>query len=216
MKFQSRKLNNIVLYTLVIAGIVCMILAFYPTNSAQKKASLTSQPIVAEANQQEKIGQEIQVLAAQTDPSPTPAIQKVIASTAPAMTPSPTIAANTGNISQSAITATPSPAATPTAAPSTEQVSLSINGGTIMSVDVPSESNQCEVLNTALNQGKIQSLNMRYNQDMQTYAVYQINGVGKENSVWWVYKVNGVSPSQGCSNIKVHNDDSIIWEYKGS
>lgn len=96
------------------------------------------------------------------------------------------------------------------------QVSLSINGEASFSVEVPEGSNQCDVLSRALDQGKISSLNMRYDSNYGTYAVYQINEIGKENSVWWVYKVNGQSPSQGCSYIKVNNSDNIEWKYVGS
>lgn len=95
-------------------------------------------------------------------------------------------------------------------------VSLSIAGSSVGSFEIPQGSNQCDVLTQALSQGKIQSLNMRYNSDMGTNAVYQINGVGKENSVWWTFKVNGQSPSQGCSYIKTNSGDSVLWEYIGN
>jgi hypothetical protein len=57
---------------------------------------------------------------------------------------------------------------------------------------------------------------MRYNADYGTNAVYQINGIGKENAVWWGFKVNGQSPTQGCSYIKVNNGDNVLWEYAGN
>jgi hypothetical protein len=218
MKRRNSRFNNIVIFTLVAVGIICMILAFYPTSSVQKKASLSVQQSVTEATLQEEIDQETQTPVTQMKPSSAPILQKVTTSIAPTATPSPTTSATGGNTSSSAITANPSPSPTaiPTTAPVLEQVFLSINGGTVLSIDVSSGANQCDVLNAALSQGKIQSLNMRYNQDMQTYAVYQIDGVGKESAVWWVYKVNNTSPSQGCSYVKAHTGDSIIWEYKGS
>lgn len=95
-------------------------------------------------------------------------------------------------------------------------VSLSINGSSVGSFEILQGSNQCDVLTQALSQGKIQSLNMRYNNDMGTNAVYQINGIGKENTVWWGFKVNGQSPSQGCSYIKVNDGDNVLWEYVGN
>lgn len=96
------------------------------------------------------------------------------------------------------------------------QVSVAVNPGGSFSLTIPSGSNQCDVLNKALSDGKISSLTMRFNNSLGTYAVYQINGVGKDNAVWWTYKVNGQSPSQGCSFIKVNNGDRIEWNYIGS
>lgn len=96
------------------------------------------------------------------------------------------------------------------------QVNLSINGGGSFSVNVDQGNNQCDVLKKALEEGKINSLNMQYNIIYNSYAVYQINGIGKENSVWWVYTVNEISPTQGCSYIKANNGDNIEWKYIGS
>jgi hypothetical protein len=83
-------------------------------------------------------------------------------------------------------------------------------------VSIPDGANQCDVLSKALEQGKITQLNMRYDSNYKTYAVYQINGLGKENSIWWVYKVNGQSPNQGCSYIKANSGDNIEWRYIGT
>jgi len=96
------------------------------------------------------------------------------------------------------------------------KVSLSIGGSSVETIDLPAGANQCDVLTQALSQGKIQSLNMRYNNDMGTNAVYQINGIGKENTVWWIFKINGQSPSQGCSYIKVNDGDNTEWNYLGN
>ena len=104
----------------------------------------------------------------------------------------------------------------PISAPQGLKVSLSIGNSSVGSIDLSNGANQCDVLSQALSQGKIQSLNMRYNNDMGTNAVYQINGVGKENAVWWTFKVNGQSPSQGCSYIKVGNGDNVEWSYIGN
>ncbi|MFA6017477.1 MAG: DUF4430 domain-containing protein [Patescibacteria group bacterium] len=104
----------------------------------------------------------------------------------------------------------------PTSAPQGLKVSLTINGSSVGEIDVNVGANQCDVLSQALSQGKIQSLNMRYNNDLGTNAVYQINGIGKENAVWWGYKVNSQSPSQGCSYVKVNNGDNTQWSYLGN
>jgi hypothetical protein len=104
----------------------------------------------------------------------------------------------------------------PTSTPQNFKISLKINDLSVGSIDVSQGANQCDVLSQALLQGKIQSLNMRYNNDLGTNAVYQINGIGKENSVWWTFKVNGQSPSQGCSYIKVGSNDNAEWSYIGN
>jgi hypothetical protein len=57
---------------------------------------------------------------------------------------------------------------------------------------------------------------MRYDNNLGTNAVYQINGIGKDNAVWWVYKVNGQSPNQGCNFIKVNDGDKAEWSYLGN
>lgn len=110
----------------------------------------------------------------------------------------------------------PNPTPIPTNTTPTFQVNFSITGSPNLTVDIPEGSNQCDVLSKALEQGKIQSLNMRYDKNLETYAVYQINGLGKENTVWWVYTVNGQSPSQGCSYIKANSGDNIEWKYIGT
>lgn len=102
-----------------------------------------------------------------------------------------------------------------TNAPQTVQVKLTINGSLVGTVEIPQDANQCDILSRAKDQGKITSLLMKYDNSLGTNGVYQINGVGKENTLWWVYKVNGQSPSQGCSYIKANNGDAVVWEYKG-
>lgn len=117
-------------------------------------------------------------------------------------------------------TSTPAPVSTatptPTPAPVSLQVSLIINSTNVGMIALNDGANQCDVLLKALEQGKINSLNMRYDSNLGTNAVYQINGTGKENSVWWTYKVNGESPKQGCSYIKVNNGDRVEWSYLGN
>ena len=106
--------------------------------------------------------------------------------------------------------------ASPTAIPTKLKVALSINGESVGQVDMKSDQNHCDVLREALSQKKIKSLDMRYNKDFKTNVVYLINGVGKKDSVWWGFKINGKSPDQGCSYLKVKNGDSSDWSYLGN
>ncbi len=145
------------------------------------------------------------ILQAKVDPSPNPKITpvatpKVIADAVPA------------------VVSVPIPVPTPisTSTPSTIQVTLSVNGEAGFDLSLGLGTNQCDVLVAAANQGKISSLNMRYDQNLQSNAVYQINGVGRENSVWWVYTINGKSAAKGCSHLGVVDNDVIEWRYIGS
>jgi hypothetical protein len=85
-----------------------------------------------------------------------------------------------------------------------------------MKVELPTDSDHCEVLKKALEQGKITGLDMRYQEEYQTNGIYVINGIGKPDSPWWVYKINGSDASLGCSQIKVAPGDKILWEYLGT
>lgn len=96
------------------------------------------------------------------------------------------------------------------------KVSLSINGSLVGQIDMKNSQNHCDVLSEALSQKKIKSLDMRYNKDFKTSVVYQINGIGKKDSVWWGFKINGQSPDQGCRYIKVKNGDNSDWSYLGN
>ncbi|PJA55894.1 hypothetical protein CO165_01150 [Candidatus Roizmanbacteria bacterium CG_4_9_14_3_um_filter_33_18] len=111
---------------------------------------------------------------------------------------------------------TPSPTVVPTKTEQNVKVSLSINDLPAGQVDMKSNQNHCDVLSEALSQKKIKSLDMRYNKDFKTSVVYQINGIGKKDSVWWGFKVNSKSPDQGCSYINVKNGDSSDWSYLGN
>ncbi|MFA5770223.1 MAG: DUF4430 domain-containing protein [Patescibacteria group bacterium] len=104
----------------------------------------------------------------------------------------------------------------PTAIPTKLKVALSINGVSVGQINMKSSQNHCDVLTQALSQKKIKSLDMRYNKDFKTSVVYLINGVGKKDSVWWGFKINGQSPDQGCSYIKVKNGDNSDWSYLGN
>jgi len=110
----------------------------------------------------------------------------------------------------------PSPTVVPTKTKQNVKVSLSINGSPVGQIDMTSDQNQCDVLTQALEQKKIKSLDMRYNKDFKTSVVYLVNGIGKKDSIWWGFKVNGKLPDQGCSYIKVKNGDSTDWSYLGN
>jgi hypothetical protein len=92
-------------------------------------------------------------------------------------------------------------------------VSLSVNGVYMGKATLASTSNQCDVLSEALNAGLISNLDMRYNSQYKTYAVYVINNTGDSNAIWWTYQVNGKSPPYGCSSTAVHSGDSVNWQY---
>lgn len=169
----------------------------------------------------------ILALNAQATPAPAPTSQiSLLPSPSPSLSPSP----SPTSLPKTAIkpspipTPTSTPAPTPTPVPanssSTEankpRVQLSINGGGSLSVEVSDGNNQCDVLSKALEQGKISQLNMRYDSNYGSYAVYQINNLGSESTVRWVYKVNGQSPNLGCSYIKANSGDNIEWSYQGS
>ena len=162
-------------------------------------------------------------------PTSTPTVTPVPTSTAvykptATATPKPNLPSTQNTTSQSNQNSNPQltnipPTATPqptSQAAQNFQVNLKINGSPVGGVNVSNGQNQCDVLNDALSQGKIASLNMKYDNGLGTYGIYQINGIGKENSIWWVYKVNGNPPNQGCSYIKAASSDNVEWEYKGS
>jgi len=201
MQYLNRFKNQILKSPLVTAAIVCFVIAlsvfiFGGEKSAQVKGVARVAPTNA-LSPTEKPKDEI-VASPTKIPTPTPT---------PAQTNNSTQSQSNSQVSTS-----------PTSSQTQQKISanLSINGGLVGSVSVASGVNQCDLLSQALSQGKISSLNMKYDNSLGTYGVYQINGIGKENTVWWVYKINGNSPTQGCSYIKVNEGDSVEWEYKGS
>lgn len=97
--------------------------------------------------------------------------------------------------------------------PATIAVSLSINGSRKGEVSIEPGKNHCDVLNQALADGTIDSLDLRWNAAWKTYGVYKINGQGEDNTINWVYEVNGKSPHVGCSLAKPAAGDTINWKY---
>lgn len=191
--------TKLILLILISLGITFFILAL-KSESVKLKSSDIQLPAYTSTNDKshESSKPEATLTASKNKPSrPTPSL-------------SPTPQASTTNNSS------PTPSSTPSPTIQAFQVNLSVTGSPSITINVPEGSNQCDVLSKALEQGKISSLNMQYDKTYETYAVYQINGIGKENSVWWVYTVNGQSPPQGCSYIKANNGDSIEWKYIGS
>lgn len=196
MNKLAKKHKKIFLLILICLGVLSAIFALQP-DSVDIKTTKQSQ----------NIEQEAKILPT---PSSVPSFKpKVIKTSAPSPTSIPT--------TQPTYAPTPSsePSAQLTSNPSFE-VNVSVNGAPSFAVLVNEGANQCDVLTKALEQNKITQLNMRYESNYQSNAVYQINNIGKENSVWWVYKVNGISATKGCSFIKSNKGDSILWEYKGS
>lgn len=107
---------------------------------------------------------------------------------------------------------------TPTPQPQSDKavISVTIEGASSFVVSLEKGKNQCDVLSQALSDKKITNLTMKYDSSLDSYGVYQINGLGKENAVWWTYTVNGKSPTQGCNHIAANNGDSVKWQYVGS
>lgn len=85
-----------------------------------------------------------------------------------------------------------------------------------MTINLPSGSDHCAVLTRALADGKINELDMRFNEEFKTNSVFIINGIGKTDSPWWVYKINGTDAPAGCTQVKVAPGDKILWEYLGT
>ncbi len=191
---------------LVIAAIICFAIA------------IAIPFLVRDADKNEvKAVQNKIILTPTQNPTPTKNEESVKGQTTsnfPTLTP--TAAPQTTNNAQSNSAA--SPTVQPTTQPSVQtfQVNLSINGSSVGSVTLDQGANQCDVLSRAKDQGKISSLLMKYDNNLGTNGVYQINGQGKENSVWWVYKVNGQSPGQGCSLVKANSGENIEWSYQGN
>lgn len=90
---------------------------------------------------------------------------------------------------------------------------LMVNNTVQGTVKLTVGSNQCDVLSQALADGIISQLTMKYDSRYKSHAVYQINGQGDANSVWWVYEVNDQKVSRGCDGVTVHDGDKANWKY---
>lgn len=200
-----------------ISFVAALIIWLYPSSSDKALSQETSQV--------QGVTQEQALL----EVSPSPTIQLSTKKATTGTSPSPQTKQT--NTQQNAQNSNPTSTQTPTSSNQTTQqtpppttnsnsttfeVFLKVNGTSVGNVNLPQGSNQCDVLNKALEQGKITSLNMKYDSNYGSYAVYQINKIGNLSSVWWVYKVNGQSPSKGCSYISANSADNIEWEYVGS
>lgn len=220
---KLRAYKNQLIALLVTAGLISLYFAWGISPKQNPSSSISASGNIA--------GIQSDAPSSEITPSPTPEEIKVAAKVSPKAaaiayktsisSPSPIATSQPvqGATQEPSPVPTSTPTPTPTATPSVVnnyQVNVSVTSGGSFSVTIPEGSNQCEVLSKALEQGKISSLNMRFESNFGSNAVYQINGLGKENSVWWGYKVNGQSPSQGCSYIKANSGDNIEWEYKGS
>ncbi len=95
------------------------------------------------------------------------------------------------------------------------KVSLSINDAQPLEVQIDENKNHCDVLKKAEKEGKIKNLNMKWSESFKTDSVYQINGIGKPDQVWWVYTINDQEVTSGCSHVKVKNNDKVNWKYLG-
>jgi len=200
----------VVLIGLFFTGFISFLLAPNPKSikiesSNEKVLAITKTTNVATTDVKPKIKTAFQTIQNSTLPIP-------VSSPIPSVTQ--TTRSSSTSISETSQITSPNPTPLPTT--QIIQANLSVNGSSGFTVSVAEGSNQCDVLSKALADGKISSLNMRYDSNFETFAVYQINGLGKENSVWWTYLVNGQSPNQGCSFMKVKNNDSVEWKYIGS
>lgn len=164
-------------------------------------------------------------------PSPTTQSIKKVAGTKisitskPTVTPSPVLPthpASAQNTEESLgtqtiqITVVVTPTPTQSGQAEKASISVSIDGVSPFSITLEKGKNQCDVLQKALDEKKISNLLTKYDSSLGSTGVYVINGLGKENAVWWTYTVNGKSPTQGCDHIAANHGDSVGWKYIGS
>jgi len=110
----------------------------------------------------------------------------------------------------------PAPNGNSTIKPATLTVTLSVQGKLMGDIALASGSNHCDVLTVAKQSGRLSSLDMRYNAQYQSYAVYVIDGLGDSRTVEWTYTVNGVTPPLGCSHVKAKDGDFVQWKLYNS
>lgn len=159
--------------------------------------------------------------------APRPTVTAGLIETLPASTPTPTpddtttstptSATKSKSKSESEATPYPTPEPTPKQQPEKSKISLtmSIDGGSSFSLSIDEGKNHCEALEKAKIDGKIASLNMKYDSSLGSYGVFQINDVGVDGQVWWVYEVNDKKVPLGCSHTEVKDGDSVKWKYLG-
>ena len=120
-----------------------------------------------------------------------------------------------GSSGQSPATSAPNSTAAQSTPASNSQVTatLMVNSTVQGVVKLAAGSNQCDVLSQALADGVISQLTMKYDSRYKSHGVYQINGQGDANSVWWVYEVNNQKVPRGCDGVTVHDGDTANWKY---
>lgn len=201
-ELESKKFNKIFFLILIVLGILSAVVAIQPE----------SKNIKSYKENRSKIGQVI----ASVSPTPRATLilkHNLIKTSHNSPLPSPTVQPTPSSVSNLK-ESSPQPTSTPTSIGN--QINVYINNGPSFTVSVNNGANQCDVLTKALQDGKISSLNMKYNNTYKTYGVYQINGIGKEDQIWWTYSVNGKNPPLGCSLVKANNNDNVVWIYTGS
>lgn len=202
-------LKILVFFSLLVLGI-SLISVYILENQQTAKV----EDIAGEKNKTEETAEN--TLGVQVQPSPSPVEKKTVKVKAePSKTPQPSQSPTPSTDGISNLPQNPVQSGVAKQEIKENAVSVSVNNSLNFSVKVTDGANQCDVLSKALSDGKLQSLNMKYSDSLKTNAVYRINGQGKENEVWWVYKVNGSSPPLGCSLIKANNGDNVLWEYAG-
>lgn len=196
---RSRWAANVPIFLMLSAATIA-VLSLWPGHSAKliersaNKASATTSLPTNSSDQQTR---------ATESQSP-----KVKSSTSTSHSQSPQVPAATGGQNSS------TGSTTPPSTPATIEVTLTINDDNKGQISLPAGSNQCDVLQKALDTGKISSLDMHYNSQYKSNAVYIIDGIGDSGSVWWTYKVNGHGPPLGCSLVSANAGDVIKWEYQ--
>lgn len=113
---------------------------------------------------------------------------------------------------QPTATKTPTPTLTPT--PVIETVAVTLmqpNGTQNFTVAWQNSMNACDVLKQAKAEGDIASLTLdaSYVATFGSPYVYEINGY-KDS---WVFLINGISSSKGCTSVTIQKDDHVTWKF---
>lgn len=158
-------------------------------------------------------------------PTPTiaPTISPAVTATSPAVqgehtiVPTQQITKKPLNTStqNSILTAPPTPfPPTLTPTPVIETIAVTLiqpNGTQGFTVAWKNDMNACDVLKQAKAEGDIASLTLdeSYTATFGSPYVYEINGY-KDS---WVFLVNGISPSKGCTSVTIQKDDQVTWKF---